>query len=110
MQNGPNELPVLPPSDLHDAIVSFPPLGSSPAVLLIWPQFPKSYWGLEGATEILGEKAHTPPLALVTIAALLPSRWRVRLIDCAFEELCDEDILQADLVMLSAMHAQRAGV
>ena len=109
-----DELPVLPPvlaaNDENDAVVSFPPLGPEPEILLIWPRFPKSYWGLEGATQVLEEKAHMPPLALVTVAALFPSRWRVRLIDCAFEELRDKDILQADLVMVSGMHAQRSGV
>jgi radical SAM superfamily enzyme YgiQ (UPF0313 family) len=104
------ELPVLPNSGPNDTVVSFQPLGSDPAVLLIWPKFPKSYWGLEGIAEILPEKAHMPPLALVTIAALFPRRWRIRLIDCAVDELCDQDILQADLVVLSAMHAQRFAV
>jgi radical SAM superfamily enzyme YgiQ (UPF0313 family) len=109
LDKGANEILGPPASDLNDAIASFPALGSSPAVLLIWPQFPESYWGLEGISEVV-KKVHMPPLALATIAALFPEGWRVRLIDCAFEHLGDEDILQADLIMLSAMHAQRAGV
>jgi radical SAM superfamily enzyme YgiQ (UPF0313 family) len=50
----------------------------------------------------------TPPLGLITVAALCPSSWEIRLIDHAFEELRDKDLLWADLVMVSAMHAQRA--
>jgi radical SAM superfamily enzyme YgiQ (UPF0313 family) len=110
LHNGADRLPVLPASDANDTVVAFPPLGPDVRVLMVWPRFPKSYWGMEGTLEIMSEKAHMPPLALVTIAALLPARWKIRLIDCAFDELRDQDILQADLVMLSAMHAQRAGV
>ncbi len=50
----------------------------------------------------------TPPLGLITVAALCPPTWNIRLIDHAFDELRDEDVLWADLVMVSAMHAQRA--
>ena len=97
-------------SDRDRSIVEFPPLGPNVTVLLVWPKFPSSYWGMEGMREILPERALMPPLALITIAALLPAGWKIRLIDCAFQELRDSDILQSDLVMLSAMHAQRAGV
>jgi radical SAM superfamily enzyme YgiQ (UPF0313 family) len=57
---------------------------------------------------ILPEKAVMPPLGLITVAALCPPQWRLKLVDCAFDELHDEDIMWADLVMLSGMHAQRA--
>ena len=50
----------------------------------------------------------TPPLGLITVAALCPATWEIRLMDHAFEELRDEDFAWADLVMVSAMHAQRA--
>jgi radical SAM superfamily enzyme YgiQ (UPF0313 family) len=57
---------------------------------------------------MLPERAMTPPLGLITVAALCPSTWELRVLDLAFEELRDEDLLWADLVMVSAMHAQRA--
>jgi radical SAM superfamily enzyme YgiQ (UPF0313 family) len=57
---------------------------------------------------ILPEKAVMPPLGLITVAALCPAPWQLRLVDRAFDTLPDEDILWADLVMVSAMHAQRA--
>ena len=50
----------------------------------------------------------TPPLGLITVAALCPPTWTLRLLDHAFDELRDEDLRWADLVMVSAMHAQRA--
>src|SRR5882724_459885 len=86
---------------------SFPPLGPNVKVLMVWPRFPPSFWGFEGVLEMLPEKAMTPPLGLITVAALCPASWKIRLIDHAFEEIQDEDLLWADLVMISAMHAQR---
>jgi radical SAM superfamily enzyme YgiQ (UPF0313 family) len=87
---------------------SFPPLGSNVKVLMVWPSFPPSFWGFEGVLQMIPERAMTPPLGLITVAALCPATWEIRLIDHAFQELRDEDLKWADLVMVSAMHAQRA--
>jgi radical SAM superfamily enzyme YgiQ (UPF0313 family) len=87
---------------------SFPPLGSNLKVLLVWPKFPPSFWGFEGVLQMLPEAAMTPPLGLITVAALCPPEWTLRLLDHAFDEVRDEDLRWADLVMVSAMHAQRA--
>src|SRR6267143_5608530 len=87
---------------------SFLPLGPNIKVLMIWPRFPPSFWGFEGVLEMLPEAAMTPPLGLITVAALCPSNWSLRLIDHAFEEITDEDYKWADLVLISSMHAQRA--
>jgi radical SAM superfamily enzyme YgiQ (UPF0313 family) len=90
-----------------EATIDWPPLGSTPKVLLVWPRFPPSFWGFEGLMRLLPEKAVMPPLGLITVAALCPPGWQLKLVDCAFDPLRDEDILWADLVMLSGMHAQR---
>lgn len=84
-----------------------PPLGPNLKVLLVWPKFPPSFWGFEGVLEMLPEAAMTPPLGLITVAALCPPTWTLRLKDHAFDKIADEDFLWADLVMVSAMHAQR---
>ena len=60
--------------------------------------------------EILPERSLVPPLGLITVAALCPKQWKIRLVDLAFDELRDEDILWSDLVMVSAMAVQREGV
>jgi hypothetical protein len=86
---------------------SFPPLGKHIHALMVWPRFPPSFWGFEGVLEMIPEKAMTPPLGLITVAALCPSNWNLRLIDHGVEELRNEDLRWADLVMVSAMHAQR---
>src|SRR5579864_2914188 len=93
---------------IEPASGSFPPLGPNVKALMVWPRFPPSFWGFEGVLEMIPERAMTPPLGLITVAALCPPSWNIRLIDRAFEELRDEDLLWADLVMISAMHAQCA--
>ena len=85
----------------------FPPLGSNLKVLLIWPKFPPSFWGFEGVLEMLPQAAMTPPLGLITVAALCPPSWSLRLLDRAFDEIRDDDYRWADLIMVSSMHAQR---
>ena len=85
-----------------------PPLGRQLKVLLVWPKFPPSFWGFEGVLEMMPEAAVTPPLGLVTVAALCPAEWTLKLLDRAFDAISDEDYKWADLVMVSAMHAQRA--
>jgi len=85
-----------------------PSLGAGLKVLMVWPRFPPSFWGFEGVLEMIPERSVMPPLGLITVAALCPSSWQIRLLDRAFEELRDEDLLWADLVMVSAMLAQRA--
>jgi len=87
--------------------VSFPPLGRNLKVLLVWPKFPASFWGFEGALKMMPKSAVTPPLGLVTVAALCPPTWTLKLLDHAFDEISDEDLRCADLVMVSAMQAQR---
>jgi radical SAM superfamily enzyme YgiQ (UPF0313 family) len=84
----------------------FPPLGPAIKVLMVWPRFPASYWSLGEATEIVPERSLMPPLGLITVAAFCPKEWTIRLVDLAFQELSDEDLLWADLVMVSAMQVQ----
>ena len=85
----------------------FPPLGPKLKALMVWPKFPRSFWGFEGVLEMVPEKSVMPPLGLVTVAALCPESWELRLLDLTFDTLRDEDLLWADLVMVSSMQAQR---
>ncbi|MGC1829276.1 MAG: B12-binding domain-containing radical SAM protein [Candidatus Acidiferrales bacterium] len=93
-----------------EEITPFPPLGPAIKVLMVWPRFPASFWSLSEVMEIVPERSLVPPLGLITVATLCPKQWKIRLVDLAFEELSDEDILWADLVMVSAMAVQREGV
>src|ERR1700731_3143457 len=88
----------------------FPPLGPAIKVLMVWPSFPASFWSLGEVMQMVPERSLVPPLGLITVAALCPAHWEIRLVDLAFQALRDEDILWADLVMVSAMAVQRKGV
>ena len=76
-------------------------------VLLIYPEFPDTYWSFKHALKFLGKRAAQPPLGLMTVAALLPGGWKKRLVDTNVELLRDRDLAWADVAMLSGMHIQR---
>jgi len=76
-------------------------------VLLVNPEFPDSYWSGRHALRFSRRRSLLPPLGLITVAALLPAEWEVRLKDLAVEALSDADLLGADVVMLSGMLVQR---
>jgi radical SAM superfamily enzyme YgiQ (UPF0313 family) len=86
---------------------SFPALGSGIKVLMVWPRFPSSFWSFDGMMDLIPEETIHPPLGLLTIAALCPKTWTLRLIDRSFDDLPDTEILWADLVMVSGMRVQR---
>jgi radical SAM superfamily enzyme YgiQ (UPF0313 family) len=75
--------------------------------LLIYPEFPETYWSFKHALKFLGKQAAQPPLGLMTVAALLPGTWKKRLVDMNVERLRDRDLAWADVVLLSGMHIQR---
>jgi radical SAM superfamily enzyme YgiQ (UPF0313 family) len=74
--------------------------------LLVYAQFPKTYWGIEYGLRIAGKRASLPPLGLVTLAALLPADWQLRLIDMNVEPLREADLAWADAVLVGGMHIQ----
>ncbi|MEO0947754.1 MAG: B12-binding domain-containing radical SAM protein [Cyanobacteria bacterium J06641_5] len=76
-------------------------------ILFIYPIFPKSFWSFEKTLELLGHKAMLPPLGLITVAALLPQEWEMRLVDRNVNDLSDADWDWADLVIISGMIVQR---
>jgi radical SAM superfamily enzyme YgiQ (UPF0313 family) len=74
--------------------------------LLVYPEFPDTYWSFKHALKFLGKRAAQPPLGLMTVAALLPDEWNKRLVDTNVERLRDRDLAWADVVLLSGMHIQ----
>lgn len=77
-------------------------------VLLLYPEFPDTFWSMKHALKFVRKRASLPPLGLLTIAAMLPSDWRTRLVDVNVRPLRARDLAWADLVFVSAMIAQRA--
>ncbi len=49
--------------------------------LLLYPQFPQSFWSYDRAMEMAGLKAAIPPLGIITVAALLREDWEIRFYD-----------------------------
>jgi radical SAM superfamily enzyme YgiQ (UPF0313 family) len=77
-------------------------------VLLVYPEFPDTFWSFKHALRFIEKKASSPPLGLVTIAAMLPPDWEKRLVDLNVSPLLPSDLDWADLVLISAMLVQRA--
>ena len=78
--------------------------------LLICPEFPLSFWSFRKSSRLRGSKTINPPLGLITVAALLPSEWELRLVDLNTRSLTGEDWQWADLILISAMYIQRDGL
>lgn len=76
-------------------------------ILLIYPQYPNTFWSFNYALEVMGKKAAMPPLGLLTIASLLENGNELKLVDMNINPLNDEDILWADYVFISAMITQK---
>ncbi len=75
--------------------------------LLLYPRFPMTFWSFEGILELVNRRALMPPLSLITVAALLPQEWELRLVDCNVEEPGEKDWDWAEIVLISAMIVQR---
>ena len=79
--------------------------------LLIHPRFaPHSFWNYRATCEVAGKRYSASPLGLITLAALLPSEWNIRLIDCNTESLEEADLEWADLVMIGGMLPQQRDI
>jgi radical SAM superfamily enzyme YgiQ (UPF0313 family) len=76
-------------------------------ILLIYPEFPDTFWSFRHALKFIRKKASSPPLGLLTVAAMLPAAWEKRLVDLNVTHLTQEDLDWADYVFLSAMVVQR---
>ncbi len=79
-------------------------------ILLVYPQYPDTFWSLKHALRIVSKKASFPPLGLLTVAAMLPKEWEKRLVNMNVTILSDEDIKWADYVFISAMVVQKDSV
>ncbi len=42
-------------------------------ILLVYPEFPDTFWSFKHALKFIRKKAGAPPLGLLTVAAMLPS-------------------------------------
>jgi radical SAM superfamily enzyme YgiQ (UPF0313 family) len=75
--------------------------------LLIYPQWPDTYWSFRHALPFQGKRSAYPPLGLLTVAALLPAEWEKRLVDTNVSQLTDSDLRWADVALISGMLVQK---
>lgn len=76
-------------------------------ILLIYPEFPDTFWSFKHALEFVGKRSALPPLGLLTVAAMLPPAWSLRLVDTNVRRLTEKDLAWADCAFVSAMVVQR---
>jgi len=76
-------------------------------ILLVYPQYPDTFWSFKHALKLIAKKAAYPPLGLLTVAAMLPDEWEKKLVDMNVTSLNDEALEWADYVFISAMVVQR---
>jgi len=75
-------------------------------VLLVYPEFPDTFWSFKHALPFQGKRSAYPPLGLLTVSALLPKSWKKRVVDLNVRRLKDSDLDWADVVFFSGMMVQ----
>lgn len=75
--------------------------------LLVSPHFPDTFWSFRHALRFVRKRAPFPPLGLLTVAAMLPQDWELRLVDTNVRELRDRDLAWADTVWIGGMTVQK---
>lgn len=78
--------------------------------LLINPRMPYSFLTQEHSCEACGAKTVGPPLGLLTVAALLPESWELRLADLNIRPLTEADWQGAELIFLGGMLIQETAL
>ncbi|MFH1311747.1 MAG: B12-binding domain-containing radical SAM protein [Candidatus Eisenbacteria bacterium] len=76
-------------------------------ILLIYPESPDTFWGFKHALKFIRKRAYSPPLGLLTVAAMLPPEWSKRLVDAGVTKLRKNDLEWADCAFVSGMTVQR---
>lgn len=79
-------------------------------ILLVSPKTPDTFWSFKHAVRFVSRKASMAPLGLLTVAAMLPPDWNLKLVDLNVTRLKDEDLRQADYVLIGAMLVQKESV
>lgn len=79
----------------------------SKKILMVYPKNPPTFWNFEYFLKYLKYKSVFPPLGLMTVAAMFPSGYDIKLVDLNVTELDESDVVWADYVLLSAMIVQK---
>src|SRR5437867_2137565 len=75
---------------------------------MVYPRFnANSFWNYQATCEVVGAKYPAAPLGMITVAAMLPKSWTIRLINRNTEEMTEPDLDWADMVMTGGMLPQQ---
>ncbi len=76
--------------------------------LLVNPRFRvASFWNFSDTCRQAGARYPAAPLGLITVAALLPQEWDIRLVDCNVQTWRSRELDDADLVLIGGMLPQQ---
>lgn len=76
-------------------------------ILMVYPEYPATFWSFKYALPFTGKKVSLPPLGLLTLSAMLPREWERKLIDENAQKVTDAELNWADMVFVSGMIVQK---
>ncbi|MBN2175317.1 MAG: DUF4070 domain-containing protein [Bacteroidales bacterium] len=79
-------------------------------ILLVYPEYPDTFWSFKHALKFVNRKAANPPLGLITVSSMLPGNWNKKLVDMNVSKLKEKHLKWADYVYISAMSVQKQSV
>lgn len=75
--------------------------------LLLSPEFKQLSFSLSAIADLRGNKASCMPLGLITVAALLPDHWDLKLVDLNVRQPKAQEWAWSEVILVSGMLAQR---
>jgi radical SAM superfamily enzyme YgiQ (UPF0313 family) len=76
-------------------------------ILLIYPEYPDTFWSFKYALKFIRRRAALPPLGLLTIGAMLPGEWPKKVVDLNVTKLTEKDLAWADCAFIGGMVVQK---
>jgi radical SAM superfamily enzyme YgiQ (UPF0313 family) len=75
--------------------------------LLIYPEYPDTFWSFKHALKFIRRRAALPPVGLLTIVAMLPKEWPKKVVDLNVTKLTKKDLAWADCAFIGGMVVQK---
>lgn len=75
-------------------------------ILLVNPKYPQTFWSFNRVLQMLGKKVLLPPLGLITVAALLPREWEMRLVELTARDLTEDDWNWSEAIFFTGLISQ----
>ncbi len=79
-------------------------------VLLVNPGYRQTFFSLDVVLKMLKKKVVSPPLGLLTVAALLPRDWELKLVELQVRSITEDEWDRCDVVFVGGMAVQYLGI